>query len=245
MRTHPVDLTSLVWGIVLATITGLLAVLVFTDTTLDLGVLVPAALICAGLLVLITALLRWGPSRQRVNWIADPGSAPRAAHRNRLALARQAEAGLVIDPVCRRNGVSGSTALTGRGVTMTDTLMGVSPPPEPAGAGDAEDRELSPAELAAVEDLVRQARHAGIALTGPDGLLKQLTKTVLETALDEEMTEHLGYDKHAASGRTGNSRNGTRSKTVLTEGPGRSRSRCPATGTARSSRRSCASANAG
>ena len=61
MRTHPVDLTSLVWGIILATITGLLAVLVFTDTTPDIGILVPAALICAGLLVLITALLRRGP----------------------------------------------------------------------------------------------------------------------------------------------------------------------------------------
>jgi uncharacterized oligopeptide transporter (OPT) family protein len=61
MRAHPVDLTSLVWGIVLATITGLLAVLVFTDTTPDLGLLVPAALICAGLLVLVTALLRRGP----------------------------------------------------------------------------------------------------------------------------------------------------------------------------------------
>ncbi len=61
---------------------------------------------------------------------------------------------------------------------MTDTLMGVSPPPEPAPAGDAEDRELSRAELAAVEDLVRQARQAGIALTGPDGLLKAMTKTV-------------------------------------------------------------------
>ena len=66
---------------------------------------------------------------------------------------------------------------------MTDTLMGVSPPPEPAGAGDAEDRELSPAELAAVEDLVRRARQAGIALTGPDGLLKAMTKTVVEAAL--------------------------------------------------------------
>ena len=61
MRTHPLDLTSLAWGIILATITGLLAVLVFTDTTPDLGILVPAALICAGLLVLIIALLRRGP----------------------------------------------------------------------------------------------------------------------------------------------------------------------------------------
>ena len=77
---------------------------------------------------------------------------------------------------------------------MTDTLMGVSPPPpEPAGAGDAEDRPLSPAELDAVQDLVRQARTAGIALTGPDGLLKAMTKTVIEAALEEEIADHLGY----------------------------------------------------
>jgi putative transposase len=53
---------------------------------------------------------------------------------------------------------------------------------------------------------------------GPNGLLNQLTKHVLETALDAEMTEHLGYDKHDPAGRgSGNSRNGVRSKTVLTE----------------------------
>ena len=41
---------------------------------------------------------------------------------------------------------------------------------------------------------------------------------MLETALDAEMSEHLGYDKHAVGGRgSGNSRNGTRTKTVLTE----------------------------
>jgi putative transposase len=67
---------------------------------------------------------------------------------------------------------------------MTATLVGVSPPPEPAGAGDAEDRELSPVELAAVEDLFRRARQDGIALTGPDGLLKTMTKTVGEAALE-------------------------------------------------------------
>jgi len=104
---------------------------------------------------------------------------------------------------------------------MTDTLVGVSPPPEPAEAADAEDRELSPAELAAVEDLVRQARQAGIALTGPDGLLKAMTKTVIEAALEEEMADHLGYDKHAVEGRNrSNSRNGKRSKTVLTDSCG-------------------------
>src|SRR3954454_18752273 len=104
---------------------------------------------------------------------------------------------------------------------MTDTLMDVSPPPEPAPAGDAEDRELNPAELAAVEDLVRRARQAGIALTGPDGLLKAMTKTVIEAALEEEIADHLGYDKHAVEGRNrANSRNGTRSKTVLTDSCG-------------------------
>jgi putative transposase len=92
---------------------------------------------------------------------------------------------------------------------MTDTLMGVSPPPEPAPAGEAEDPPLSPAELAAVEDLVRQARQAGVALTGPAGLLKAMTKTVIEAALEEEIADHLGYDKHAVEGRNrANSRNG-------------------------------------
>ena len=48
-----------------------------------------------------------------------------------------------------------------------------------------------------------------------------MTKTVLETALDEEMSEHLGYDKHDQRGRgSGNSRNGSRSKTVLTDACG-------------------------
>lgn len=53
---------------------------------------------------------------------------------------------------------------------------------------------------------------------GPDGLLAGLTKDVLEAGLQAEMSEHLGYDKHEPVGRnTGNSRNGTRSKKVLTD----------------------------
>ncbi|BCI53936.1 IS256 family transposase [Mycolicibacterium litorale] len=68
------------------------------------------------------------------------------------------------------------------------------------------------------EQLLAQAKEHGVELVGPNGLLNQLTKNVLETALDAEMTEHLGYDKHDPSGRgSGNSRNGTRSKTVFTE----------------------------
>ena len=80
--------------------------------------------------------------------------------------------------------------------------------------------EQSAEQQAAVE-LVRLAKEQGLSLTGPDGLLKQLTKSVLETALNEEMTEHLGYEKHDAAGAgTGNIRNGTRGKTVLTEASG-------------------------
>src|SRR3954449_10942037 len=77
-------------------------------------------------------------------------------------------------------------------------------------------------EQQAAGELVRLAKEQGLSLTGPDGLLKQLTKTVLETALNEEMTEHLGYEKHDPAGAgSGNIRNGNRSKTVLTENTGR------------------------
>jgi putative transposase len=49
-------------------------------------------------------------------------------------------------------------------------------------------------------------------------LLSELTKRVLELGQEVEMAEHLGYDKHAPEGRNGgNSRNGTRAKTVLTD----------------------------
>ncbi len=100
---------------------------------------------------------------------------------------------------------------------MTETPVGMSP------LQNALTKSVSPAEqeLAAARELVKAARDRGAALTGPDGLLKALTKTVLETALDEEMAEHLGYDKHAVEGRNGaNSRNGKRTKTVLTDAAG-------------------------
>src|SRR3954471_13468568 len=82
------------------------------------------------------------------------------------------------------------------------------------------DTDQSAEQQAAVE-LVRLAKEQGLSLTGPDGLLKQLTKTVIETALSEEMTEHLGYEKHDPAGAgSGNIRNGTRAKAVLTEASG-------------------------
>src|SRR6201747_2507369 len=78
------------------------------------------------------------------------------------------------------------------------------------------------AEETAARELVRLAREQGLSLTGPDGLLKQFTKSVLETALNEEMTEHLGHEKNRADeGRdSSNVRNGTRPKTVLTHATG-------------------------
>lgn len=69
-----------------------------------------------------------------------------------------------------------------------------------------------------VGQLVAQARSNGLQLTGEGGLLAQLTKMVVESALDGEITDHLGYDHGDPAGRgTGNSRNGTRSKTVVTD----------------------------
>jgi hypothetical protein len=55
-------------------------------------------------------------------------------------------------------------------------------------------------------------------LTGEGGLLGQLTKMVIEGALEGEMDSHLGYSKHDPAGRDGgNSRNGRRAKTVITD----------------------------
>ncbi len=73
--------------------------------------------------------------------------------------------------------------------------------------------EASAEELAAAE-LVRIAKEQGLSLTGPNGLLKQFTKTVLETALNEEMTEHLGFEPNQAPAErdSANVRNGTRPK---------------------------------
>jgi putative transposase len=66
--------------------------------------------------------------------------------------------------------------------------------------------------------LVEQARAAGLQLTGEGGLLQHLTKRVIEAAMDGEITDHLGYEKHDPAGKDGgNSRNGSRAKTVLTD----------------------------
>lgn len=68
------------------------------------------------------------------------------------------------------------------------------------------------------QQLLAQAKAEGVELVCSNGLRGQFTANVLETALDAEMDEHLGYEKHHVKGRNaGNSRNGRRVKTVLTE----------------------------
>jgi|KBSMisStandDraft_5_1062788.scaffolds.fasta_scaffold66087_2 transposase-like protein len=95
---------------------------------------------------------------------------------------------------------------------MTDTINDVAAKKKQQPAEQVLD------EQGVAEQLVAQARAKGVDLVGPGGLLTRLTKQVFETALEEEMAEHLGYDKHDPVGRNhGNSRNGVRSKTVLTE----------------------------
>lgn len=117
---------------------------------------------------------------------------------------------------------------------MTENMLGMSASVKAAEAPQKENdtkhgeeqlpeafTQPSAEELEVARELVRSARERGTALTGPGGLLKALTKTVIETALDEEMADHLGYDKHDPAGQnSGNSRNGTRTKTVLTDNCG-------------------------
>ena len=52
-------------------------------------------------------------------------------------------------------------------------------------------------------------------LLGKEGLLKELTKRLLEKAMDSELTHHLGYEKYSSAGKkSGNSRNGKSSKKI-------------------------------
>ena len=77
---------------------------------------------------------------------------------------------------------------------MTDTI-------EPMRLDEDEKQQLA-------QRLVDQAKAEGVDLVGPGGVLTGLTKTVLETALEEELSEHLGYDKHDPVGRNQENRSG-------------------------------------
>jgi putative transposase len=78
--------------------------------------------------------------------------------------------------------------------------------------------ELSAADEQLLLELTERARGGGLKLTGEGGLLGKLTKMVIEGALEGELDDHLGYEKNDPAGRDGgNSRNGRRAKTVLTD----------------------------
>jgi putative transposase len=82
---------------------------------------------------------------------------------------------------------------------------------------DASTRLAAALSADAIDKLLADARASGTPLDGVDGLLNQMTKAVLERALEVEMTDHLGYETGDPAGRgTGNSRNGKTTKTVNT-----------------------------
>jgi putative transposase len=88
---------------------------------------------------------------------------------------------------------------------------------EPSG-GDAAALVRSVMDEQLLDQMVTQMRSEGVRLSGPGGFLTEMLKAVLERGLAAELTEHLGYDKHDPAGHgTGNSRNGSTPKTVLTE----------------------------
>jgi transposase-like protein len=94
---------------------------------------------------------------------------------------------------------------------MTDTEVVPRKPDRPDGDSPLVDEQLA-------DELLGRAQAQGAELLGPDGLLSQVTKAVLERALGEELTAHLGYEKHDPAGRgSGNSRNGSTPKRLLTE----------------------------
>ena len=101
--------------------------------------------------------------------------------------------------------INGVTLETGE-APVTVVTMDVSAEP-----GDGLDEQL-------VRRVAARARAEGLKLTGEGGLLARLTKVVVESALEGERDDHLGYGKHDPVGRNGgNSRHGTRPKTLVTE----------------------------
>ncbi len=96
---------------------------------------------------------------------------------------------------------------------MTEMMSGVNKRDDDVAAGsdDELDEQL-------IDQLVERSRSRGLQLTGDGSVLQQLTKRFLESALEGEITDHLGYGRHDPAGHnTGNSRNGSRAKTVLTD----------------------------
>lgn len=88
-----------------------------------------------------------------------------------------------------------------------------------AAAGSAADTsENDDLDVRIARELIERARADGVSLVGPNGLLRQVTKTVLEAALNTELDDHLGYEKGEVVEKFGsNERNGSSPKTVRTD----------------------------
>ncbi len=88
---------------------------------------------------------------------------------------------------------------------------------EPVGGDAAAERLAELLSPERVDALLADAEASGLAIDGPDGLINQMIKAVLERALDVEMADHFGYDRGDPAGAgSGNSRNGHTAKTVIT-----------------------------
>jgi CxxC motif-containing protein (DUF1111 family) len=122
---------------------------------------------------------------------------------------------------------------------MTDTEVVRGKPDRVDGDPPLVDEQLA-------DDLLARAQEQGAELLGPDGLLSQVTKAVLERALGEELSAHLGSEKHDPARRgSGKSRKVATGKRLLTE-IGSIELHVPETATARSAHRSsCARARPG
>ena len=64
------------------------------------------------------------------------------------------------------------------------------------------DRGLDAVDEQLIDQLAHRARAGGLQLAGEGGLLQQLTKRLLESALEGELSDHLGYDRHDPAGAT-------------------------------------------
>jgi hypothetical protein len=95
------------------------------------------------------------------------------------------------------------------------------------------------------QELVQRARQEGVSLVGPDGLLAGVTRTVLQTALDAEMSEHLGMSKATRSSTPRATIATALHRRPCTPRSDQCPSTCPATGKAPLSRTSCPSTPVG
>jgi putative transposase len=101
----------------------------------------------------------------------------------------------------------------GRAERRAGAARRVTPRPRPELAEEV--RALLPNEV--IDELLAGARTEE-EIAGPGGLLSQLTKRLVERAMEVELTDHLGYEPHQEPpGGAGNTRNGSTSKTLITE----------------------------